>query len=534
MRNLVFIGFWLLLGHGVYAQNGQGSVSYVTEENVYVRFESTRGLEIGDTLFKGDGTPCLVVSRTSSISAVTSSIEGCLPSVGEAMSFTPTPVEEVQEVVEGEEETQEEVTGTSEETESEEPQEEDRGTSGRGRISTGAYGVYSPNSTDVGYIRSVTRLGLDVNRIAGRDLNLSVYGNYQAYLRMDDQPTNFPSQGRAQIYNAKLQYRPTADWMMTLGRFINPNTSSMGSVDGLSVERQLGSFYAGVIAGFRPDYVTFGTRTDQFEYGLYAGWGMVGDNVRSNTTLGLLEQTLSGATDRRYLYAQHTTSWDNGLSFFASSEVDLFENYDTADAQSTVRLTHLYLSLNYRINRSWSAFVSYDTRQQILFFETFDNEVEQLLSNQGMQNGARIRLNYRSRGGWMVSGGYHRRFGREDRVANNANLSIGHSNIPWIGGRFVVRGNLNSNSYLSSEVVSARYSNSFAKGNVNWGIYGRMLNYHNIRYENVAYPLYWYMGTDWSVSMDDGWQLGILAEYSLRDDHDVIRCNVQLIKRFGW
>ncbi|NVK28069.1 MAG: hypothetical protein HWE14_08495 [Flavobacteriia bacterium] len=535
MRALLLIGLFFTSFASLQAQV-HGSISYVTDDNVYVRFESTNGLNPGDTLYREGGIACLVVERTSSISVIAKSVNDCNAEVGVQLHFTPDEEvpEEPVETVATSTIVAPEVVANLETPDTVIADEEPSGTSGRGRVSTAAYTVFSPNSAYGGYTRSVTRLALDVNDIANRNLSVSFYGNYQAYFRFDDLPTNYPDAGRAQLYNANVKYSPTENWQLTGGRFINPNTASLGPVDGIQAERKLDQFYVGVIGGFRPDYVTFGTNLNQFQYGVYGGQNWNGENVRTQSTVGLLEQTLNGATDRRFLYLQHSTSFKNGLNLFASSEVDLFENYDTASAQSTFRLTHFYLSANYRINRSWSAFASYDTRQQVVFFETFDNEVEQLLANQGLQNGIRFRLNYRSKGGWIAGAGIHQRFGREDREVQNLNVTIGHSNLPWIGGSLTVRGHLNTSRSLNSEVVSARYSNSFAQSSVRWSIYGRYLNYHYPTYEDVVLPAYWYMGTDWSVTVGDGWQVGLLAEYSLRDRQDVARLNIQLIKRFGW
>lgn len=530
MKHLFAIFFISILTWTSHAQVS-GTVSYVTDENVYVRFTSTNGLSVGDTLFRENGDPCLVVQRTSSISAVTSSINGCSPEVGTSLKYNPEVIP-VEETVEPEVTTP--VDTVAAQSASASTQTEQGGSTGRGRISTAAYGVYSPNSTETGYVRSVTRLALDVDHLTDANLSLSLYGNYQVYARFDDLPSRYPSAGRAQIYNANLKYSPTENWRLTGGRFINPNTASIGAVDGLSAERQLNRFVVGAIAGFRPDYVTFGTRLDQFQYGVYGGYSWNGAKVRSQTTAGLLEQMSNGATDRRFLYLQHTSTINSNLTLFGSSEIDLYENYDTAAAKSALRLTHLYLSANFRLSRTWSVFASYDSRQQIIFYETFDSEVERILANAGMQSGVRLRLNYRSRGGWIARGGVFNRFGRVNRESMNLNATIGHGKLPWIGGSFTVTGNLNTSRNLGSYIASARYVNSFAQNRVRWSLYGRYLRYQYPEYPDVTVPAYWYMGTDWSIAMKDGWQLGLLAEYSLRDQHNIARVNVQLIKRFGW
>lgn len=513
-----------------YGQNqASGAVSYVTDENIYVRFESTQGLHVGDTLLREDGTPCLTVVQFSSISAVANPLNGCHPEVGTILSFTPV----IERPVEEQEAVNEEVVEVP--IEAIVSKDTLQHATGQGRISTAANTVYSANSTLGGYTRSVTRLSLDVDHLAQRDLSFSFYGNYQAYLRYDTLTSRYPNGGRAQLYNANLKFKPNESWTLIGGRFVSTKTSSLGAIDGLSAERQFGNFYVGAIAGFRPDYVTFGTRLDQFQYGVYGGTSWLGDKSRSTSTFGILEQTLSGATDRRFLYFQHSTSWNNGLTLFASSEADLFENYDTASPKSTFKLTHLYVSANYRLSRTWNLFASYDSRQQIMFYETFDSEVERILSERGMQNGVRFRASYRSRGGWIFRTGAYHRFGSESsRDISNVNLTVGHGKIPWIGGSFTASGQLNVTGTMNSDIASVRYSNSFAKNQVSWSIYGRFLYYYYPQYENLTVPFYWYMGTDWNVRIGDGWQLGVMGEYSLRDQHDILRLNLQLLKRFGW
>ena len=50
--------------------SGSGKVSYITSQNVYVKFESTESIHIGDTLFsnkKNQIIPVFVVNNKSSL-----------------------------------------------------------------------------------------------------------------------------------------------------------------------------------------------------------------------------------------------------------------------------------------------------------------------------------------------------------------------------------------------------------------------------------------------------------------------------------
>lgn len=75
----LFLLFYLLNQVTLQAQQAleKGAVSYVSSQNVYVKFASTKGINIGDTLFlqKGENLlPALRVTNKSSVSCVCSKL----------------------------------------------------------------------------------------------------------------------------------------------------------------------------------------------------------------------------------------------------------------------------------------------------------------------------------------------------------------------------------------------------------------------------------------------------------------------------
>jgi hypothetical protein len=72
--------FLLAIGFQLNAQEikaVEGTVSYITGQNIYVKFNSTQGIENGDTLFSKQNEifmPVLVVEHHSSISCLCKSI----------------------------------------------------------------------------------------------------------------------------------------------------------------------------------------------------------------------------------------------------------------------------------------------------------------------------------------------------------------------------------------------------------------------------------------------------------------------------
>ncbi|HJW29465.1 MAG TPA: hypothetical protein VJ508_09445, partial [Saprospiraceae bacterium] len=82
MKKGCLLVFFISLGISAFGQTRidtlSGAVSYKTVLNVYVRFESTKGISVGDTLFSeinGNAFPALVVSQMSSTSCVAKLID---------------------------------------------------------------------------------------------------------------------------------------------------------------------------------------------------------------------------------------------------------------------------------------------------------------------------------------------------------------------------------------------------------------------------------------------------------------------------
>ena len=61
----------------VQTENLVGKVSFVSSQNIYVRFKSCEGISVGDTLYIPEGdtlVPALIVNSLSSVSCLCSSL----------------------------------------------------------------------------------------------------------------------------------------------------------------------------------------------------------------------------------------------------------------------------------------------------------------------------------------------------------------------------------------------------------------------------------------------------------------------------
>jgi len=535
MKKLLSIVFFLSILGSVptlgQVREVAGEVSYVASENVYVRFGNTSDLTAGDTLYLG-GAPCLKVLQVSSVSAVTERIGACDPAVGDQVilrvvkkednvsSETIVPVP-----------TDEETLMSSDDSLSSLIKVTDRPKRdwADGRFSLASYSNYTPDDNEGGYTRMVGRAYVNADRIGGSRWSFNTYLNFQEYIRSD----NNPSSGRQtllNVYRAAVTYQAKDSLTFTFGRAINTKVSSLGPIDGLQAEKYWGSFFAGAIVGSRPDLQDFSYDPSLFEYGAYAGLDRSKGDWRIQATAGFLEQRNQGKVDRRYLYFQESTSWKNWY-WFASGEMDIYENFDTASATNTFKLTSLYTSLRYRINRHWTAFASFDSRDRVIFFEQFDTEIERLLADQNVRQGYRARLNYRSSSGWSLGAVFnYRKELQTDNFSQFVQL-YGMYRLPVIGGNLSARYGQTTSRYLVTQLWSARYNRNWFNGKLYAGIYYRGLGYTN-QISEVEVPTQHYYGMEATGQLVGAWRLGGLAEYSKQGGKRVYRINATLQYRF--
>ena len=508
----------------VYSQDKtlNGTVSFVTSNNVYVKFDSTVDIEIGKVLLF-NGQDCLKVTDKSSTSVVCSVMNNCTVSNGDIVTYLiEVPVETTQPttITEPVEEELPPETNIQVETRQKDPLYKENI---RGRVSLSSYNTFSDVRDDRSIFR--TRFSLDANHIGDSKVSVQSYLVYRNFSTTDDD-----YDGRTSIfnvYNLNVRYDATPDLSITAGRKINPKASSIGAVDGLQVEKYFGNFYVGGMGGFRPDFENFGFNSDLLQYGGYVGIATDSRDFFSETTLGAMEQTNSGATDRRYIFFQHMSTIASDLTLFSSAELDIFGNNG-----NETRLTNLYLSARYRFSRAVNAMISYDSRKAIIYYETFQTDIERLLDDDLARQGLRLRFNVRPAKQLWMGISYSRRFQSDDE--NKSDNIYGYatlSKIPAIGGRFNVSYNMNSSNYLTSNIYSARYSRGFFENKFNTDIYFRRADYS---YENNLSDLSInFFGTTLSYRISRTWMLSVSGEYAQSDPENSFRFYTRLTKRFN-
>ena len=213
-------------------------------------------------------------------------------------------------------------------------------------------------------------------------------------------------------------------------------------------------------------------------------------------SLAFVQQMNNGQIDRRFAYFQHSNALLRGLYFFGSVEADLYSKVlNTTDSTYTTdnspSLSNVYVSLRYKVIRQLSLSLSYSARQNIIYYETYKNIVEQLLDMEGTQ-GYMFQANYRPGKNISLGANAGYRFSKQDpRPTKNLYSYITYSNVPWLHASATLSATLMETSYTAGQIYSLGLSRDLLPGKLYGGLTYRFVNYNFVNNED---PLTQHMG----------------------------------------
>lgn len=500
----------------------QGQVSFVTTNNIYVKFEDTSTIEVGDSLkLAGREVACLLVKSKSSTSCVCTIINDCEIQKGDDVEFN--------YILKTKPETEQEIpTEIIASSVLEENTESIYKENINGSVSLASYSNLDNQRGN--RTRVMARLALNASHINNSKFSFNTYLNYRYIFEQADS-TSLPQNSFFRVYNLSVRYDALPSLSIIAGRNINPKTSSLGAIDGLQLEKYFNKFYVGIIGGFRPDIFDFGFNPDLLQYGGYAGVITDAKKFYSQTTMGFLEQQNAGETDRRYVYFQHNSTIFKYLNLFSSMELDLYSKV-AGVTSNDIRLTNLYISARYRISRKVNLMFSYDSRKRILYYQTFQTEIDRLLDDDLARQGLRARLNIRPFKYISAGLSYARRF-RSDQQNKSDNIYgyVTWTRIPSIEGRLSLSYNRNESNYLLSNIGSLRYSRDLVKNRLYADFYYRFVDYN---YKSMTDPfLQHYFGTNLSYNIRRNLLFSISGELAKTEIDNNYRIYARIAQRFN-
>lgn len=433
-----------------------GNVSFISPQNIYVKFTNTSGIVAGDTIFFDDSgkvQPVMIAKYLSSQSCAGPKLGIVELKVGDPV-FALVKSEDINSNPQQAIVTAKSDTSVSQVTTSTLAQTEfAASTTARSRF----YGSFTSNSysnfTNTTGTSDIQRyshsLSIDAENINGTPFYFSTYSNL-SYLTTDwpDMKANIFNNWK--IYDVSAGYKEP-DFDAWFGRHINYNISNLGPIDGIQGEKRLSNFWLGALVGSRPDFYNMSFNLRFFEVGGYLSRI---DSLQSGpmqNTIGVFDQTNDMKTDRRFLYLQHNSILSQSLSLFASTEVDLFKLQNNLPT-NTVSLTSLYLSTQFSPTHDLMFNLSYDARRNVIYYQTFASTFDSLFQNQ-LRQGFRLWMNWRPVPIFILTlnGGYSYQKG-DPAPSRNASATLTEPEIPWVDLSAAVSYNKIMGSFLNGTV----------------------------------------------------------------------------------
>ena len=483
MRKTIFVLFIIVFGLELSGQtsneNLAGKVSFVSTQNVYVKFASTSGISAGDTLFMssmGKIIPVLKVTNLSSSSCVCTSISSVSIKISDEIIAKkklslPKPVEKVAEKSVPDYTVMKDSSSYTKKSSVKQVV--------RGSISAYAYSGFSntgaANSTQFRYT-----LSLDVSNIGKSKFSFENYMSFRHKLG-DWSAVKSHVFDALKIYSLAVRYDLNKTTQISIGRRINSKLSSIGAMDGLQVEKTFNKVGIGALAGYRPSFTDYSFDKKLFQYGGYLSFSSVTPTKYVESSLAFMEQMNNGKTDRRFLYFQHSNSLIKNFYFFSTFEADLYKlTGDTINnyvAKNTFSLTGLYLSLRYKMTKNFSLTGSYDGRKNVMYYETFKSYTDMLIET-GMRQSFRLQADYHITNNLMsgVQVGY-RNLKSDPNPTRNAYGYITYSQIPGLNITVTLSGTYLESNYVNSKIGGASVSRDFFQGKLYTSIGYHYLNY---------------------------------------------------------
>jgi hypothetical protein len=503
LKKIIFIWIILLCFTRVQSQEIQemkeGRISFISSEHVYVKFDNTKGIEKGDTLYFNQNNrylPALVVKDLSSLSCI------CIPILKNQLvtgNIITGKIRKKEIPLEVISEKKPEALTINEVVlkENQQLKKEKQKNDINGRISISSYTYLSAKFNNVQRLKY--NVSFRAEDIADTKLSTDVFMTFSQ--RMGDR---FSYSHDLKIYSLAVDYKIDSLSKITIGRKLNPGMANIGAVDGIQYEGQKKNFSYGALIGSRPDQGTYGFNPMLMQAGIFASHRL--DKFNMHTTLAFFNQMNDWKTDRRYLYLQHSNQIVKNLNFFGSAEIDL---YAVENGLSVTKpdLTGTYLSVRYKPLKNLSASVSYDARKNVYYYETYKNFADSIFDKETRQ-GFRLQVLYLPFKNltWNTFGGYRLPAGR-DEASINTHSSLTYSELPFIpGSSFTINGSYLSTAALRGTIYGAELEKDFLSGKMNVSLQYEHVNYNfykinSVFIQNIAeLALYWRINRQWMIS----------------------------------
>lgn len=511
----------------------QGEITYIGQENIYARFSSTENIQIGDSIYiniNNKSIPIFIVNQKSSSSVVGKKITSIDIQIGTKVAFefntnkthqtdqlekkdSLTPIiSQVKPVVS--DSVPDKINNSLEKRENI-----------SGRIALTANANINENASNYQAFRAA--FSFNLKNLNNSPFSFSTYMIYRHRYGVEQQQRSFFDDYKIFDLAANYQKSKTNIW---LGRKINNYIANIGAIDGVQADYAIGRFKIGAFGGSRPDFINYSFNLNLIQYGAYIVHENNGEKNYSQSSLAFANQLNSGQIDRQFLYFQHNNNnLVKNLSMFLSSEVDLYSKI-AGVASHQFSLTGLYLMLRYRILKNLSVSASYDNRRNIIYYESYQTFIDQLISQETRQ-GFRFQISYSpTKRINLNTSAFFRYQGNNPRPSTNYYGNLSFYRFPMKNSTFSVNANYLNAEYHKALIYGARLNHNILKGKGQFEINFRNVAYRFYSLENATVQNIF--GISFSYNLLRYTMLMLTYEGTLQKESTNHRYYITLIQRF--
>jgi len=482
----------------------KGSVSYISSQNVYVKFVNTEGIHVGDTLFvvnNNNAIPALIVNSLSSISCVGTVIGNNKLTIGNEIVIKKKQDNKSIEVVANQSIESISVNDIAIKTALKAKKSDDYKARLDGKLSMSSYTNLSNYASNQ---RFRYNLSLNAQHISNSKFSLESYINFTHKISFPAKTNDWEGINNAlKVYNLAIKYDVSKTSSVSLGRKINNNMANIGAVDGLQYEKTSKNFTYGALVGSRPDYFDYSFNPNLLQFGAFVSHSVQKEAGNMQTSAAVFNQMNNFITDRRFAYLQHTNSLIKNVDLFCSAEID-FYTMENLQPKNTLDLTSTYISVRYKPWKVFNMSLSYDARKNIYYYETFKNTIDSILDRETRQ-GLRFQTMLRPFKYFVWGTNVGTRFQAGVTPTLNGNSFMNYSKLPFDISTTITATAFKS-LYTNGTVFGGSFSRDFAKGKVNAEVEYRRANYTystspNSTIQNIAeMSLYWRLAKKLTLS----------------------------------
>jgi hypothetical protein len=494
----------------------QGTVSYQTGINTYVKFEQTRPIQIGDTLFNASN-PCLLVQAKSSTSCVCVLINGCSLHIGDTLEYF-----YFDKIVVQQEEPTPSLSDTNSTIQSlpkDSIKINEPVTSGSLSFSTLAQqSLWSEaNRTN---LRQIIRFGVSHHfMFLGKPSILNLNGNYQHYY--SNLPSNYPSAGRLNIFQGSIDQQLNSQLRLSVGRSFQANgLSTFGILDALRVQYSQNKWQFESLVGFLPHLGTFGIDLKQQLIGTSFVYAKSTQGKYLQFGFGTYLQLKNGLFDRFTTASQGVLNVGKLQGYF-SSDIDL--------SAKSVRLNNLFVSSQWMISKKWQLFLSYDARQHFILWNSYNQSLIDDLLDNAVQQGLRVRIQYRAGANTILSLHVTNRFNKQLSQMQLLGLQIRQQKFFWRGAQLSYSGNLASYPSWFSVQQTLRFEQQIRSNQLGLYYRSQLFDRKEISTTIINQSTF---GIQYNSALKKQLRFNLTSEFGMQQQQKIIRTYVTVIKKF--